>query len=81
MKIYKAHWTHRDTGHILQWFANKRDAERALRTALQETEPDPYTDKDEKINGGPSGVEAIDVPTGKVGLIYWLNQNLNTDNG
>jgi hypothetical protein len=75
MKVYKVYYHTADMGGQLSWHETKRDAEHALAEVIALR----------KAGGegvcGPEGIEVEDIPTDKVGLIWWLNHNLSTDNG
>lgn len=72
MKVYRVMIYDRDEGMTLTWFGNKRVAEKVLRDAQAE--------RDEPAVG-PEGVEEVNIPTDKEGLLRWLNANFNRDNG
>lgn len=69
MKLYRAAIYDKDGGTILSWFSNRAEAERWVKTE----QPTPAH--------GPFGVEPVEVPTDRAGLLGWLNANMTTDNG
>lgn len=70
MKLYRTvHWD-ADEGQCYEWFSSKAGAEKALRQMQRE--------RGEK---GEEYVEAVEIPTSKVGLIAWLNSHFTRDNG
>ena len=73
MKIYRC-TVYRDdgTGSELSWYASRREADRYLLHAQSERGGPP---------AGIEGVDAVDILTDRAGLIAWLNQNCNIDNG
>jgi hypothetical protein len=77
MRVYRTHWHEPDTGTVQSWHPSKRRASEALR-AIKRAVVEAGNDAGDCE---PSGVEAVDVPTDKDGLIGWLNVWLNTDNG
>lgn len=72
MKIYRCTIYSAHEGAMLSWHASRREAERRLRHEQRER-GEPAI--------GPEGVDAIDVPTDKAGLICWLNAHVDSDNG
>lgn len=72
MKVYRCRKNDADLGTLLSWHSSARQASRELR-------------RHQKARGGapcgPEGVELVDVPTDKAGLLTWLNINVDTDNG
>lgn len=72
MKIYRCDKHDAHNGQLVSWHANYRDAAANLRQHQRDR------------GGPPSGYEGVtkeDIPTDKAGLISWLNNNFNTDNG
>jgi hypothetical protein len=72
MKLYRCMKNDAGLGTLLSWHASKREADAELRR---------HQKAREDSASGPEGVEAVDVPTDKAGLLLWLNANCNTDNG
>lgn len=69
MKLWRAYTIDPHDGTIYRWAGDAKAACEARR----ELERDGYTN--------PTGIEAVDIPTSKAGLIGWLNDNFTTDNG
>ena len=73
MKLYRVNLSDPGAGQVVEWFSNKRDADRRLREWQRENGPD---------NGGhPEYIQPTEVPTDKAGLLRWLNNNFDLDNG
>ena len=72
MKIYRCDFFDSFEGVQVTWHASKADAAKNLRY-LQKARG--------TLANGPEGISAEEIPTDKAGLIDWLNDNLNTDNG
>jgi hypothetical protein len=72
MKIYRCNKFDADLGAMLSWHASGRAAQAELRRFQKERNEPPC---------GPEGVEAVDVPTDRAGLLEWLNREFNADNG
>lgn len=71
MRLYRVEFHAAHAGRLLAWEPNKRAAEARLR-ALRQEHGEPQ---------GPAGVEAIEFPTDKTGVLAWLNRHFDTDNG
>ena len=72
MRVWKA--THYDNmqGVLLSWHPNKKQAEHErARFARERGEP----------ASGYEGVEQVEIPTTKHGLLKWLNTHFKSDNG
>ncbi len=75
MKVWRIRWQDdSDSGAMIAWAASKRAAEKALAANLKEAGLTRET-------GGPCGVEPVEIPTGKAGLLHWLNVWIATDSG
>jgi hypothetical protein len=72
MKIYRCDKYDVIRGRLVSWHASRREAERELRDFQRERG---------ETASGPEGVEEVNLPTNKAGLLIWLNSNLDTDNG
>ena len=72
MKLYRCNFYDTDSGCVVSWHSSERQARAALRELQQ--------DRGEAAQG-PEGVERVEVPTDRNGLIGWLNINLVSDNG
>lgn len=72
MKLYRVKLSDPGAGQVIEWFGNKRDADRRLRQWQRENGVG--------HGGFPEGVEPTEVPTDKAGLVRWLNANLDRDN-
>jgi hypothetical protein len=72
MKLYRLYWQDMNNGTLQSWHPSKRDAEKAHTKELRESS---------KAAAGPSGIDAIDIPTDKAGLLVWLNTYFVSDNG
>lgn len=68
MKLWRASTIHAHDGTLLRWGAS----ERAVRQ-LARNDFDAHCSK--------PVFEQIDIPTTKAGLVDWLNDHFNTDNG
>lgn len=70
MKLYKLAYDDRDNGLCLAWFIREDDAYKRVRELIGELG---YT---------PSfAITPIEIPTDKIGLMNWLNENVKRDNG
>lgn len=72
MKVYRCICHDGEYGNIVTWHASKRKARWELRQwerhrGARATEPE--------------GVERIDIPTDKRGLLEWLNKHFDRGNG
>ncbi len=82
MKIWKCYWQDSSEGNCQSWHPNERAARKELAQIKRgDSEQHSAADFEGEASVEPCGVEAINVPTNKAGLIAWLNQNFNTDNG
>lgn len=74
MKIYRCDFAEggNDRGNLVSWHPSKQEADKNLRKLQKERGEDA---------DGPEGVEAVEIPTDKAGLLGWLNQHFTTDNG
>lgn len=72
MKIYRCTIYDRDLGTLLSWHSSRREAEQALRREQRER-GEPAV--------GPEGVDAVEIPTDRTGLILWLNTHFDSNNG
>jgi hypothetical protein len=72
MKLYRCNCYDKDQGSLVSWHASKADAERELRKWQKDRGEDAR---------GPEGVDAVEIPTDRRGLLAWLNANISTDNG
>lgn len=81
MRIYKAHHHHPDEGQCLSWHTSKRGAQSAVAEAKRGLRDSDTLDEHAQRDGEPSGVETVDIPNDKKGLIDWLNKNFVRDNG
>lgn len=77
MKIYKTYWQDASEGFCQSWHPSMREADRAL-VARRREHKDRTGSKDDPE---PMGVDVVNVPTDKQGLIGWLNTNFSRDNG
>jgi hypothetical protein len=75
MKVYKVYYHTVAMGATIEWHRTKGEAEAAFSDALA------YREECGEGGCGPEGIEVVDIPTDKAGLIEWLNHNLSTDNG
>ncbi len=72
MKLYRVDYSDLNEGVCLSWHPSKADALRFVRTVIDEGPS--YSMADFRI-------EPAEVPTQKIALIDWLNENLARDNG
>lgn len=72
MKVWRCQMYDEGLGAILSWHRSQREARASLRE-FQERREGPAV--------GPEGVELVEIPTDKTGLIRWLNRNCESDNG
>ena len=72
MKVYKATLYNVDMGAMLQWFSNKREADKAVREHVAQLDSDPV---------GPCDVQTVEIATDRAGLLRWLNTHFTTNNG
>lgn len=74
MKVYRCNFYDdaNGLGQLVSWHPSRREAERALAGQRRDRG---------RSACGPEGVEAVEIPTDRKGLIEWLNQNLSSDNG
>lgn len=77
MKLYKVTWNHPDEGKCVHWAGSKTEAERALRSAIN----DLGKETDYQETGGPTSINAVEIPTDKEGLLKWLNTWFDRENG
>ena len=73
MKLYRVYVTDPDEGMCLWWEGSLKAAQQRLRQEIAVYD-DPETAE-------PSGIDGVEVPPGKAGLLRWLNKNLVRDNG
>jgi hypothetical protein len=71
MRLYRITMSHADLGTLIGWAGSKREANSKLAAHQREREGEAC---------GPEGVESVEVPTDKLGLIAWLNAYLDVDN-
>ena len=72
MKVYRVTLYDQAAGAILSWHSTKKQAMAALKAGIAERgEPKTVLD----------GVELLDIPTSKGGLLGWLNSHFKSDNG
>jgi len=67
MKLYRVGAWDKEFGLVLSWHGNKREAERTKAQATKDGQKD-------------ANVDCVEIPTGKAGLVKWLNRNLRSGN-
>lgn len=69
VKLWRATTRDPHEGTVYAWARSARDAAKAKQQMQQ--------------NGfqNPIGLEPVEIPTTKAGLVEWLNLNFTTDNG
>lgn len=72
MKIIRVMFYDAHEGRVLSWFGNKKAANAWFKEQQKDRGEPPL---------GPEGVDEIEIPTSKEGLLKWLNDNFNRDNG
>ena len=72
MKVYRCTRHDADLGALLSWHTRK---ETALRYLLH------HQRERGAAAMGPEGVDSLDIPTTRTGLVAWLNDHFTTDNG
>ena len=74
MLLYKVEWDDVHAGRMLSWHPSSAEARKERkRIRREETGGDFEVIKAE--------IYMVDVPTHKAGLVAWLNNTLNVDNG
>lgn len=68
-EIWRLYYRDRDHGSCLEWYGSEREAAQALRIK-RDADPDLA-----------SHISKVEIPTSRKGLVRWLNQNFDTDNG
>ena len=72
MKLYRCMIYDAARGTLFSWHSSRREAEQILR-------------REQRARGeeacGPEGVNAVEIPTDRAGLLAWLNAHFNSDNG
>lgn len=82
MRVYRVSWWHPWNGSQLSWAPSKREAQSHLRQAMRSLhEEEKEAGPDGNYSGEPCGIEQLDIPTDKAGLIDWLNRQFTSDNG
>jgi len=71
MKVYRTRFQDKDAGTVLSWHASKREAQDALRELQAERD----------MPQGVEDVQLVNSPAGRAGLLRWLTNNCNRDNG
>ena len=72
MRVYRINMYDADLGALVGWAGSKREATATLSAHKRARAA---------AASGPEGVEPVDIPTHKNGLIAWLNANFDADNG
>ena len=75
MRLWQVYYTDPDDGNILVWASSQREAKAILRERKEELK-----DREDGEDAEPCGIQQVEVPTAKKGLIAWLNMHFNRDN-
>ena len=71
MKVWKVYVHDFDDGTLIRWAATKNEAEQMLAGWIAEY--------DSLKDSQPNGIEEMPIPSGKSGLLDWLNRHFTTD--
>lgn len=73
MRIWRCNCYDANLGTLVSWHASRKAATQTLRTFQEE--------RGDQQRTGPEGIDEVEIPTDKKGLLKWLNAHFNTDNG
>jgi hypothetical protein len=72
-KIYRLDLYSAELGNLVSWHTSRRSAEKEWKQHSEERGTEDAV--------GPEGIEIIEIPLTRKGLVDWLNANFTTDNG